>query len=102
MSGGIDSAAVALWLQRAGAQVTALSLDFGDAGHEREQAQAVATHLGIALQLVPVDGETLDVLAWHPDSDFGPTDQTHPMVNRTLLSAQGPRSEPPSEPQPPD
>ena len=46
------------------------------------------------------DGDTLDVLAWHPDSDFGPTDQAHPMVNRTLLSAQGPRSEPPTGAQP--
>ena len=27
----------------------------------------------------------LDVLAWHPDSDFGPTDQDHPMRNRTIL-----------------
>jgi quercetin dioxygenase-like cupin family protein len=27
----------------------------------------------------------LDVLAWHPDSDFGPTDQDHPMRNRTML-----------------
>ncbi len=27
----------------------------------------------------------LDVFAWHPDSDFGPTDVDHPMINRTLL-----------------
>ncbi len=27
----------------------------------------------------------LDVMAWHPDSDFGPTDGFHPMLNRTLL-----------------
>lgn len=27
----------------------------------------------------------LDVIAWHPDSDFGPTDENHPMVNRTIL-----------------
>jgi mannose-6-phosphate isomerase-like protein (cupin superfamily) len=30
-------------------------------------------------------GEPLDVLAWHPDSDFGPTHDHHPMVNRTLV-----------------
>ena len=30
----------------------------------------------------------LDVFAWHPDSDFGPTDADHPMINRTLISAQ--------------
>jgi hypothetical protein len=29
--------------------------------------------------------EALDVLAWHPDSDFGPTDEDHPMRNRTLF-----------------
>lgn len=29
------------------------------------------------------EGRTLDVLAWHPDSDTGPTDDDHPMVNRT-------------------
>jgi hypothetical protein len=34
-------------------------------------------------------GETsLDVIAWHPDSDFGPTDANHPMINRTLLPGQ--------------
>lgn len=32
------------------------------------------------------DDEALDVFAWHPDSDFGPTDQDHPMINRTILS----------------
>ena len=26
----------------------------------------------------------LDIVAWHPDSDFGPTDEDHPMLNRTL------------------
>jgi len=25
------------------------------------------------------------VLAYHPDSDFGPTDETHPMINRTMV-----------------
>lgn len=34
-----------------------------------------------------VTGEdALDVFAWHPDSDFGPTDEDHPMINRTLLT----------------
>jgi len=31
--------------------------------------------------------DPLDVLAWHPDTDFGPTDENHPMLNRTFLSA---------------
>lgn len=29
--------------------------------------------------------ESLDVIAWHPDSDFGPTHENHPMINRTFL-----------------
>jgi hypothetical protein len=31
-------------------------------------------------------GHALDVFAWHPDSDFGPTDDDHPMINRTVLA----------------
>jgi hypothetical protein len=27
----------------------------------------------------------LDVAAWHPDSDIGPTDDDHPMINRTFV-----------------
>jgi len=34
-------------------------------------------------------GECLDVIAWHPDSDFGPTDENHPMRNKTLLASGG-------------
>ncbi|HLV80808.1 MAG TPA: cupin domain-containing protein [Chthonomonadaceae bacterium] len=30
--------------------------------------------------------DCLDVTAWHPDSDFGPTDENHPMRNRTIIS----------------
>ena len=26
----------------------------------------------------------LDVFAFHPDTDFGPTDEDHPMINRTI------------------
>ncbi len=28
---------------------------------------------------------SLDVIAWHPDSDFGPAHDDHPMVNLTLV-----------------
>lgn len=27
----------------------------------------------------------LDVIAFHPDSDFGPTPVNHPMINRTVV-----------------
>ena len=30
-------------------------------------------------------GEHLRVLAYHPDSDYGPTHQFHPMLNRTMV-----------------
>ena len=33
-------------------------------------------------------GETLDVVAWHPNSDFGPTHDNHPMVNLTIVDGQ--------------
>lgn len=35
--------------------------------------------------------ESMDIVAFHPDSDWGPTDAAHPMINRTYLSA--PRGE---------
>jgi hypothetical protein len=28
---------------------------------------------------------SMRVLAYHPDSDFGPTDEDHPMINRTMI-----------------
>jgi hypothetical protein len=31
-------------------------------------------------------GTAMDVIAFHPDSDWGPTDGVHPMLNRTYLS----------------
>ena len=30
----------------------------------------------------------MDVIAYHPDSDWGPTDVEHPMVNRTLVEGK--------------
>lgn len=35
--------------------------------------------------------ETMDVIAYHPDSDWGPVDGNHPMLNRTYIgTAPGP------------
>jgi hypothetical protein len=34
-------------------------------------------------QTVGTDG--MVVVAWHPDSDFGPQDENHPMINRTIV-----------------
>ncbi len=33
------------------------------------------------------EDQRLDVIAFHPDGDWGPTDQDHPMLNRTYLAA---------------
>lgn len=33
-------------------------------------------------------GEEMDVIAYHPDSDWGPTDAIHPMRNRTYIGNQ--------------
>lgn len=30
-------------------------------------------------------GQGMDVIAYHPDSDYGPTDERHPMINRTMV-----------------
>ncbi|GJM09221.1 MAG: hypothetical protein DHS20C11_14970 [Lysobacteraceae bacterium] len=32
--------------------------------------------------------QTMDVIAYHPDSDFGPTHEEHPMVNRTWVDGR--------------
>lgn len=31
------------------------------------------------------DAEEMLVIAYHPDSDFGPVDEDHPMINRTIV-----------------
>jgi len=39
--------------------------------------------------------QALDVIAWHPDSVFGPTDEVHPMKSGTQLVVSGLAAEPP-------
>lgn len=34
------------------------------------------------------DGSCLDVIAWHPDSDTGPSHLDHPMINRTIVGGK--------------
>lgn len=33
-------------------------------------------------------GEALRIIAYHPDSDFGPTHEHHPMLNRTIVDGK--------------
>lgn len=37
------------------------------------------------------DSESMDVIAWHPDSDTGPSDEDHPMLNRTYVNGESAR-----------
>lgn len=32
-----------------------------------------------------LSGSDMVVIAYHPDSDYGPTDEVHPMINRTIV-----------------
>lgn len=34
---------------------------------------------------------TMDVIAWHPDTDTGPNDEDHPMLNRTYVDGTSAR-----------
>lgn len=36
-------------------------------------------------------GHTMTVIAYHPDSDFGPQDDFHPMLNRTIVKGTSAR-----------
>ena len=39
-----------------------------------------------AVHAFETENHTLDVIAFHPDSDCGPTSTNHPMVNRTMVN----------------
>lgn len=50
---------------------------------------------GVAFEISPdalhsfhTQSESLRVIAWHPDSDFGPTHKNHPMINRTIIDGK--------------
>ena len=57
LSGGVDSAAAALLLERAGYAVTGCYLDIGLGGSGAADAAAVADRLGIPLELLPIGAE---------------------------------------------
>ncbi|MCG8366941.1 MAG: hypothetical protein MJA27_26860 [Pseudanabaenales cyanobacterium] len=50
-------------------------------------------HSHNAYFIIPTDGRhsfftddnEMDVIAYHPDSDTGPTHDDHPMINRTIV-----------------
>lgn len=75
LSGGLDSSAIAWWLQREEVKVRAFSLDFGQKSVEKEQAKVVTDHLQIPLTYVKVGGEdvapVLNDLVWKLDLPYG-------------------------------
>jgi asparagine synthase (glutamine-hydrolysing) len=75
LSGGIDSSGVAVWLKRAGLDVSAFSLDFGEKSVEGTNARQVAQQLQIPLTFVPVSGDDINAvlmdLVWKLDLPFG-------------------------------
>ena len=75
LSGGIDSSAVGRWLGDCGVRVRALSLDFGEASVERDQAAEVAKSLGLDFELIRVGGtdiaDIFDDLVYRLDLPFG-------------------------------
>jgi len=75
LSGGIDSAAVAWWLQKAGVGIEAFSLDFDERSVEKPQAVEVAKRVGAPLHFLPVGGEQILPiwmdLVWKLDLPFG-------------------------------
>jgi len=92
LSGGIDSSAVGAWMRALGADVRALTLDFGARSVEREEATAVARHLGVPLTTIPVDAaeiaKHLDDILWKLDLPFGdPVTAPHWLLGRAAREA---------------
>jgi quercetin dioxygenase-like cupin family protein len=59
-------------------------------GYAEFGGQEVELNVGDAFIIEPNEAhrfvttyEEMVVVAYHPDSDYGPTDETHPMKNRT-------------------
>lgn len=75
LSGGLDSSTIGRWLLDEGARVRALSLDFGDFGVERAEAELAAEALGLPLTFVDASADAvtpiLRDLAWRMDLPLG-------------------------------
>lgn len=50
-----------------------------------EAGMVFCIHAGGAHRFRTPYGQDMRVLAYHPDSDFGPTHEDHPMLNRTII-----------------
>jgi len=75
LSGGLDSSIIGFFLKKCGIDTRAFSLDLGERGAEKAEAAAMAKHLDLPLEWVPIDlrglADDLDELAWVLDLPFG-------------------------------
>lgn len=75
LSGGLDSSTIGRWLLDEGANVTALSLDFGEHSVERDEAELAARALGLDMIFIEATadavGPILPELAWWMDVPLG-------------------------------
>ncbi|MBX3125310.1 MAG: hypothetical protein KF718_01265 [Polyangiaceae bacterium] len=62
---------------------------FGPEGWEQPLARGAVFLLSAhETHAFRTDADVLDVIAYHPDSDWGPTDESHPMLSRTYLTSR--------------
>lgn len=75
LSGGLDSSTIGRWLLDEGARINAFSLDFGDFGVERAEAELAAKALGLSLTFVDASAASvapiLGDLVWRLDLPYG-------------------------------
>ncbi len=38
-----------------------------------------------AMHSFHTEGSSMDIIAFHPDSDYGPRPEDHPMINKTMV-----------------
>jgi len=57
---------------------------FPDGEHELSEGDIFCLEVGEEHRF-RTPNEGMDIIAWHPDSDTGPTDEDHPMINRTII-----------------
>jgi quercetin dioxygenase-like cupin family protein len=57
---------------------------FPDGEHELAEGDIFILEVGEEHRFRTSDS-TMDIIAFHPDSDTGPTDEDHPMINRTII-----------------
>lgn len=71
---------------RIGVVVDGKGLCVGEAGNHALEPGNVFIIAAEEKHAFHTDDSTLTVVAFHPDSDFGPKNEDHPMINKTLVN----------------